>query len=282
MTEPLPLVLGLLLVGAGDAPFFVDQERGWYWYELPPHTPDEVEPPPPPGAADSVPLPLSAREQLAAQGKAWEEAMATAVLEPTDANVRRYLELTAAINGQAQRFASAFQSTLWLEPQLDYTLQSPVSTQAIIAKNEQQSVAHAAALGRVSQEAGLVFVYRGDCAVCHRFAPILHRFAATYGFAVVPVSIDGGSLPEFPNPKSNHAFVANASITAVPALLLVNPESGEVAAVGYGYSDWTTLKQKVLHAAKRLGVVENVPDVFAAAIPGPHATSYVAPTGGLP
>ena len=203
MTDPLPLVLGLLLVGAGDAPFFVDQERGWYWYELPPPAADEVEPPPPPGAAEGAARPLTPREQLAAQGRAWEEAMATAVIEPTEANLRRYLELTAAINGQAQRFASAFQSTMWLEPQLDYTLQSPVATQAIIAKNEQQSVAYAAALDRVSREAGLVFVYRGDCSVCHRFAPILRRFAATYGFAVVPVSIDGGSLPEFPNPKES-------------------------------------------------------------------------------
>jgi conjugal transfer pilus assembly protein TraF len=263
--------IALLLLARTDPAFFDDHARGWFWYEVLPESQPEPEPATTPDGPASVvaqppPVVLSPREQLTAQGEAWQDAMAAAVLEPTAENVRRYLELTRRLTAQAQRFASEFQAAIWTSPELDYTLESPVTTQAIIATNQAGAQADAQALRRLAEQAGLVFVFRGDCPVCHRFAPIIARFSETFGIHVLPVSLDGAALPQYRSPRRNNHFAGRVQVKTVPALYLARPDSAEVTPVGFGFTDWTTLQQKVLHAAVRIGLIEASSD--AAAIGG--------------
>ena len=232
--------------------YFEDRERGWFWYEDPLPEPEKKKAKKTSQSVSSSASMLSPREILKKQGENWEDAMATAILYPSQENYRRYMALTNQIQQQSQDFATGFKRALWVTPEYDYTLINPTTPQAIAARNEEKFIANADELHSSAKKYGLLFFLRSDCPYCHRFAPVLKKFADHYGFEVIPVSVDGGGLPEYPNPRKNHTLGRKLNISVVPALFLLNPETNAVATVGYGYSGWTELTEKVLVANQKL------------------------------
>ena len=234
--------------------YYGDRERGWFWYEDPVEVEEEEQKKPEPVAGAGAPAApvLSPREILKKQGEQWEDALATAILNPTKENYERYLAMTAQIQRQSQDFATGFKQAIWITPEYDYTLQKPRTTQAIVAQNDQELRLKESELYRLSQENGLIFFFRSDCPYCHRFAPVLKRFSEKYGFTIIPVSLDGGGLPEYPYPKRNYDMGRKLNVSVVPALFMVNPDTNTVSTVGYGYADWSKLITKVLFAAQQL------------------------------
>ena len=232
--------------------FFEDSQRGWYWRETQEEPVEEKKAPEAAASVAPAAPPLTPRELLKKQGEDWEDALAEAILTRSPEAYRNYLAKTEQITRQSQEFATGFKQAIWTSPEFDYTLQAPRDTQAIVALNQQKTADHDAELRSVAEKNGLIFFFRGDCPFCHRFAPVLQRFAAAYGFSVVPVSLDGGALPEYPYPKKNHHLGARLKVETVPALFMVNPEKNAVATVGYGYADYTKLTAKVLYAGKAI------------------------------
>lgn len=232
--------------------YYNDRERGWFWYEDPAEEEEKEAVKPQAQAATTSQPVLSPREILKKQGEQWEDALATAILEPSRENYQKYLSMTAQIQQQSQEFATGFKQAIWVTPEYDYTLQKPRTTQAIVANNQQELRLNEQELYRLSQENGLIFFFRSDCPYCHRFAPVLKKFSEQYGFTIIPVSLDGGGLPEYQYPKRNYDLGRKLNVEVVPALFMVNPDTNSVSTVGYGYSDWSTLTQKVLFAAQQL------------------------------
>lgn len=239
--------------GVKSSAYYSDRERGWFWYEDPAE--DENEPEKKEdvaaGAASAVPD-LSPREVLKKQGEQWEDAMAKTILNPTNENYQNYLALTTKIQQQSQDFAAGFRQAIWTNPEYDYTLKKPQTTQAIIANNDQELKLDERELYRLSERNGLIFFFRGDCPFCHRFAPVLRLFSEKYGFTVIPVSLDGGGLPEYPYPKRDYDMGRKLEVKVVPALFMVNPTTNKVSVVGYGFADWSKLVAKVLFAGKQI------------------------------
>lgn len=225
--------------------------RGRHWYQTPP--PEEQEPEPEPASPSlPVPAPLTPREILQKQGEAWEDALARAVLHPSPENYLEYLRLTAAIQAQAQQFAMGFRHAIWGNPEYDYTLVNPVHAEAISAKNQAALLKETADLTALADRYGLVFFLRGDCPYCQRFAPILKAFTNAHGFSVLPVSLDGKGLPEFPNPQHNALLASKLQVNVVPTVFLVDPVRNQLLPVSYGFTDASTLAQKILWAADNM------------------------------
>ena len=251
-------VIGLSLSSSGvmaDDAYYGERERGWFWYERPPEVVEkdsqEEEPPAATAPAAAV-APLTPREVLKQQGEEWEDAMALAVLEPTPENIRSYLEKTTQIQEQAQHFSAEFKRTIWTTPQFDYSLVRPTNPEAIMAGNQKKEQDNALRLRAIAGEKGLIFYFRSDCPYCHKFAPLLKRFAEAYGFTVIPVSLDGQGLPEYPYPKENGTLGHRLQVSQVPALYMVDPDRNTVAPVGFGYRDWSTLMSQILVADDRM------------------------------
>lgn len=234
-----------------NKPFFEDRERGWYWNEVEPEPVEEKEEKPTAQKAESVAA-LSPREQLKKQGEQWEDALATAILYPSQENYQNYLAMTAQIQQQGQFFAAGVKQTTIQNPQFDYTLKSPNNPQAIMAKNEQREKQSVQVLNAVSKNSGFIFFFRSDCPYCHKFAPVLKKFSEYFGFTIIPVSLDGGGIPDFPYPKQNYDLGRKLNVSVVPALFLVQPDTNRVATVGYGYTDWSELVSRVMVAAGKL------------------------------
>ena len=246
-------------------PYYEAAGRGRHWYQPIPPPPEEETPDAPPDVPPlPVPAPLTPREILKRQGEAWQDALARAVLHPSPKHYLEYLRMTSAIQDQAQRFALGFKHMIWRTPEFDYTLTAPVQAEAIAAKNQRALFQETADLAALADRYGLVFFLRSDCPYCHRFAPILKTFAGTHGFSVLPVSLDGKGLPEFPFPKPNALLAQKLEVDVVPTVFLVDPVRNQLLPVSYGFTDASTLAKKILWAAQSLQTDKNDVAVFAA------------------
>ena len=230
----------------GDA-YFDRRAEGWFWYQDPPAEaePELPEAPVVPEASplpDPPPSPVEALESLKAR---LEAALAAALMEPTEANLRAYMVLDQAARNRARRFADTWQRVVWSTPALDHRLVRPVNDQAVQLFNDERVRLLDARLRAAAGEYGLFFFFRESCPFCHRFAPVLARFAATYGFRVVPITLDGGALPEYPAPRRNDRMAERLEVDTVPALFLARPDTREIHPVAFGYVGHLELAERI-------------------------------------
>lgn len=248
---PPQMQQGLLPVIPAPAlpPYYRDREEGWFWYRNPaeqakPTLPVPAPPPVSPPSSQIEPPANDPLQRLARQKEALERLQALAILEPTREHVAAYLEKHVALMEQSARFADAWQNVVWTTPEYDNTLQAPTGNAAYI-QADVQSEALDQRLTEAAQGYGLMFFFRGSCPHCHRFAPVLKAFAERYGFDILPVSLDGGALPEFPKPLDNVDAAAALRVESVPAVYLIEPRTRTVAPAIFGYVGFSELAQRV-------------------------------------
>ena len=130
------VMLGTDSAAAQDAfRYWSDSWRGWHFYEAP--MPEEHEHPLPPSKATAIAPPAQpprAPELLEFERlqKTLEETRNIAIMRPSEANVRRYMELESQVVARASYFADVAQRVAWATPQLDPTLQGrPVNAKAL-------------------------------------------------------------------------------------------------------------------------------------------------------
>lgn len=236
----LALWLLALSVQAAERPFFEDTERGWFWYEDP--EPAAQEPAQP--EATTAPQALSAREILRKEGEAMEESMARAQLEPTPENIRDYIEKSQAITSRARQFSSAFKDEILFQPRYVSTKQNLNAPVRTLAGNLEEE-AYTQKLQASSTKYSLVFFLRSDCPFCHRFAPLLKLMADELGYVVLPVSLDGQGLPDYPQARYSPALVERMGIQQVPAVFLLSPESDITQPVSFGYVSYSAFRERL-------------------------------------
>ena len=245
----LVLVLAYCQIPLAETePYYLGRAGGWFWYQEPVKQSEEDLAVPTP--APETPAEPAYRQQLAIFKEELEEALARAVMEPEPEHLRHYMTLNARSLALAGRFAEAWQWVLQQRPELDYRLQYPASDQAVQSVNYYHAVDRDARLRQLSDEHGLLFMFRGDCPVCHRFAPVLLQFAKQYGFSILAVSLDGGTLPGLSQVKMDNGIASRLNVDLVPALFLVAPRQREFKAVGYGYMSSAALGQQLLLASE--------------------------------
>jgi len=224
--------------------YWKDGWRGWHFYEDPAR---ESEPAPAPLIA---PPPLPARppelEEFARLQKTLEEYRNVAIIRPTEANVRRYMELEAKVVGQASLFADVARRVAWATPELDPTLQGrPVNAKALEVFDETQRTERSRTVAQLGKDHVLFFFYRSDCPYCHAFAPVLEAFQARHGVQVVAVSLDGGPMPGFPGARRDNGIANTLQVSQVPAVFLAQPFTGQITPIGFGVLSESQLLERI-------------------------------------
>ncbi len=204
--------------------WYCDQEE-----EPPPRLPT---PPPAAKSAERIEIrDIRSADQMRIELKRREDI---AVMEPTDRNLTDYLDLWQATQEKGAVFADRWRRVVWQTPRLDYSLTHPVNNAAIKIHDATRQQAEDEKLRALAQHHGLIFFFRSDCPYCHAMAPTLKMLADQYGIEVLGVSIDGGSLPEFPHPRDGRAQAQAWGVERVPALFIGSKETGDKAAIGFG------------------------------------------------
>jgi len=227
--------------------YWSDNWRGWHFYEDPeegnatPHKSD-------PAAARPAATPLRPPElvQFEHLQKKLEEFRNIAIINPTEANVRRYMELETKVVAQASAFADVAQRVAWSTPELDPTLQGrPVNAKAIAVFEQEQQRSRTHSIAALGKDHVLFFFFRSDCPYCHAFAPTLEAFEAHYGIQVVAISVDGGPMPGFPHARSDNGIARTLNVTQVPAVFLAQPYTGTITPIGFGVLSEAQLLERI-------------------------------------
>jgi conjugal transfer pilus assembly protein TraF len=226
--------------------YWQQHRKGWFWYG---------DPPLPKARPTPKKLTTPARPRELGDFEAMQERLETlkrvAVMNPTDDNLMAYMRFQRMVMDRSQVFADRWQRLVWREPSLDYASDGrPTNTVAIAAFDQRQSEQDRAAVRQLATTHGLVFVFRSDCPFCHRFAPILKRFAQQHGLAVLAVSLDGGTLPDYPDARPDNGIAARLNARAVPALYLTQPSRREFRPVGFGMMSDTDLLERIAALAR--------------------------------
>lgn len=214
--------------------YWGDLERGWFWYEDPlmePDPPKAVPPTTPPKQPRKAPE-LVELERLQKQ---LEDARKIAVIRPTEQNVLRYMRLEADVVRRATKFSEVAQRLGWTNAELDMSLEGrPVNPLALQAYNQKTSADAETAIGALARDHAIFFFFRSDCPYCHVYAPVLERFASSYGIMVVPISVDGGAVPPFESPRADNGISRTLNVSQVPATFLAQPTTGVITPIGFG------------------------------------------------
>jgi conjugal transfer pilus assembly protein TraF len=249
------------LCGAGTAyaqetpsPYWNDNWRGWHFYEEPePEAPPPAQPPRPKPAPATAPKPAAKAPSKPAEvikferlQKALEEARTVAIMRPSEANVRRYMEIEARVVSQASTFADMAQRVAWATPELDPTLQGrPVNARALEVFEQRQLAQRGETIGALGRDHVLLFFFRSDCPFCHAFAPTLEAFEKRHGIKVVAVSLDGGPLPGFTDARRDNGIATTLRVNQVPAVYLAQPFTGRIAPIGFGVLSEAQLLERI-------------------------------------
>ena len=207
---------------------------GWHFYcDRQEEEPQQVEPAPapPPGQTDR-----SATERIEAMRRALDEARAEAILDPTPEKVAAYLRLQQETLQRAAAFSDAFRRTVWATPELDYTLRRPVGALAKQVWSDQRREDRDAALARLGERYGLIYLGHAGCAGCKVFGPLLRAFATRHGLDVLAVSLTGAALEGWPEAVADQGRAARLGLgnAPVPALVLFDTATKRVLPVGFG------------------------------------------------
>ncbi|HYC49458.1 MAG TPA: conjugal transfer protein TraF [Burkholderiales bacterium] len=225
--------------------YWSDSWRGWHFYEEPA---SEEEPAPQPRTPPAPKPPAKAPELVEFERlqKTLEEYRNIAIIRPTEANVRRYMELEARIVSQASYFADVAQRVAWATPELDPTLQGrPVNARALEVFEQQQLAARSRSIAELAKDHVLFFFFRSDCPYCHALAPTLAAFQARYGISIVAISVDGGAIPGFPRARRDNGIARTLNVTQVPAVFLAQPFTGKISPIGFGVLSESQLVERI-------------------------------------
>ncbi len=209
---------------------------GWHFYCDREDDPPAAEPAPVPPTAPSAGNEQPAMERIEAMRKALEEARAEAILDPTPGNVTAYLRLQQETLQRAAAFSDAFRRTVWATPELDYTLKRPVGALAKQVWSDGRRQDRDAALARLGERYGLIYLGHAGCAGCKVFGPLLRAFSMRHGLDVLAVSLSGEALEGWPEAVADNGRAARLGLgnAPVPALVLFDTALRRVIPVGFG------------------------------------------------
>ncbi|MEN8236792.1 MAG: conjugal transfer protein TraF [Pseudomonadota bacterium] len=178
--------------------------------------------------------PKTNAERIELMRKEFAETLATALLQPTLSNVTQVKQKQLEFEARSTEFAK-----MW---SLSHLLQSSGYShngnphpwhQAIAQKQRAERLTEQ--LKQLAKTYGLFFAFKQSCPYCHRFAPVVARFAESYGFELQGIAADGGVMAGIAKVVRDNGALALINPQGVyPALFLANPSTMQVIPVAWG------------------------------------------------
>ena len=250
------LVYGIMIFGLTEkvsADFLTRHAEGWHWYEdRKEKKKDEEKETPPATDRISEKAPEPKKEEVAPETQQLEVLQKElklrrdkAVMVPTYANVKDYQVLQKWTVDHADQFSKMWMRVLYTTPELDTTRENPITQSARHVYLDQEEKRLEDKVKALSKSYGLFFFFKKGCAYCHHFAPIVKQFSARFGWKVLAITLDGGTLPEFPEAQMDNGAAEKLDIKSVPALVAVNPQTGHVLPLSFGMTTQDQILERI-------------------------------------
>jgi conjugal transfer pilus assembly protein TraF len=222
---------------AQDSFYCQERKLGYWFYCTRPKPPEQAAPLAAP----------SATNQLDAITATLRELKAKAILEPTPANVTAYIRFQREQLDRASLFSDVWQRAIWQDPELDYTLQRPVSTLGKRQWQDSRSAERDAVMSQLSQRYGLFYFFAQSCAACEVMSPIVQSVASRWKITVRAISTDGGPSRHFPGytVETNQRTRMGLEPRITPAVVLWDALKNQPIPIGYGVMSADELQDRI-------------------------------------
>ena len=154
--------------------------------------------------------------------------------KPTEANMLAYMRHNKAMLDTSNTFAQIWQRMLMKYPDLFLDV-STQKTKEEIEKSIQD----------IRNDAGLIFVYNESCPFSEREVSVLTEFKRKYAFSILPVTMDGGIFPEFPDTRLDNGISATLGVKIVPAIFIAFPAQGKIDLLSSSFISLVDLESKI-------------------------------------
>ena len=211
--------------------------EGWHFYE-PLEVPQEK-------TEEDTPSPQAPEERLKAFKAEVERLKQVAVMEPTFENVKAYMVIQKELMDKSEAFTSKWMEVVFTTPSLDYSVEHPTSQSGRHVYLDQQKQKMDQEVYKLAQSHGLFFFVSSSCSYCKKFAPIVKAFSQQYGWEVMAISMDGTTLPEFPDAVNDNGISAKLGVESLPTLLAVNPQTEEIIPLSNGLSSQQQILDRI-------------------------------------
>ena len=240
---PLPASAGeepKVTTADGQDPFYCAERRLGYWFYC-------TRPKPPEQQAPLPPEQQSATSRLDAITAELRELKARAILEPSPENVTAYIRFQRRQLDQASLFSDVWQRAIWQEPELDYTLQRPVSTLGKRAWQDNRKAERDGVMAHLSDRYGLFYFFAQSCGACEIMSPIIQSVAQTWHITVRAISTDGGPSRHFPRytVETNQRARMGLDPGITPAVVLWDAAAARAIPIGYGVMSADELQDRI-------------------------------------
>jgi len=211
--------------------FYHKKAEGWFWYEEALLLKSKQQLENDPNSTSNLTDPIAVIENYQKQ---LDFNLKQALVAPTIPNVAAYLKMQQQLLRNASNFANTWKRTLMYYPELDPTVKQPISHlgRQIYLSEQQKYINNK--IKEAAKDYGLIFFFKSQCSYCHEFAKTVNNFAKSFGLEVLAITLDGKSIPEYPNAKANNGISEQFKIYAVPALMLTNPTTGQTIPITFG------------------------------------------------
>jgi conjugal transfer pilus assembly protein TraF len=223
--------------------------QGWRWYNDPAALQKKA---PAKAATPSVTLTrtqtLTPTEQMQWFKDYYQDTLNDAAINSQDTKkVEKAMLLNQYVSNKSSEFGMTFKKVLLENPALSYTKDRPTEQ---AARSTYLSLERSKKMRAVRSLAdagwGLFYVYKGSEEMDITLAPSVQQFATEHGIELLGITLDGVSLPAILQNRQNEQHI---DVPFSPALVLVNPGTGEMKPLAYGFISQEDLLGRFLNVA---------------------------------
>jgi conjugal transfer pilus assembly protein TraF len=223
--------------------------QGWRWYNEPTapkkqaHKKAET-----PSVTLTRTQTLTPTEQMDWFHSYYQDTLNDAAINSQDSTkVEKAMLLNQYVSNKSSEFGMTFKKVLLDNPELSYTKDRPTeqaarSTYLSLERNKKMRAVRTLA----DAGWGLFFVYKGQEEIDIALAPSVQQFATEHGIELLGVTLDGVALPAIVQNRQNDQHI---NVPFSPALVLVNPGTGEMKPLAYGFISQDDLLGRFLNVA---------------------------------
>lgn len=237
---------GALLCACVTTTVHAQEPKGWRWYNEPKTIkvkPKPILPPPSQAFVTTTPpsppptkrnRTLTATEQMQWFQGYMAEVQNDAVINSADVNkVMKFMELSQFIDGKTTEFGMSWKEALLLNPSLDYRTRHPIESIARQTQNAQIKHAKIQSVQSLKEQGfGLFFAYNGNAPLDKALAPSIQAFADEYQIELLGITMDKVPLDSIRENRDNNGTL---DVEMTPALVLVNPNTGQMHPLAFGF-----------------------------------------------
>ena len=175
-----------------------------------------------------------------------------AVMEPTENNVAAYISFQQEQTKRAAKFSRVWRRVQWKNPNLDYKVKHPMTTEGLSVEYEQKNKKVAQSLADLKKRYGIFYFYKGDDAMSRKFSEIIKGVATFHKLEIRAISLDGVIDKEFPKSyvDKGQTKILGFNGAVVPALALYDTKIKKLIPISTGMIDSADIKNRLYTLTK--------------------------------